>query len=99
MIVFFRMRGTFKTGVRKVSSRFTVSVSQIFIVKTFYFQNCIFIHPGMRLRHEDSVRVTVREPLFSRAAYVLPLCMIYIKVVYELYGKRKTVRALRSRTV
>ncbi len=53
----------------------------------------------MRFRHEDSVRVPVRQSLSGSAAYMLPLCMNYIKAVYELYEKRKTARALRSRTV
>lgn len=47
--------------------------------------NCIFIHSIVRFRHEDSVRVPVRQSLSGSAAYMLPVCMNYIKVVYNLY--------------
>ena len=76
MIVFFRMCGTFKTVVRKISFHFPVSISLICFVKTFYFLNCIFIHSGMRFRHEDSVCVPVRPSLSGSAAYMLSLIHI-----------------------
>lgn len=39
----------------------------------------------MRFRHEDGVRVPVRQSLSGSEAYMLPVCMNYIKAVYNLY--------------